>query len=251
MNKKMHCSGKIILFIMGLSSSAAMAGTMGSEVKARNWVVTVSGGHVWANGGETQTFYLAEEIEKTYLARKSNSILPEGELFLGVQKSLANQFQAQLGVAVAVAGNAKMSGEIWDDADPQFNNYIYSYRVGHAHVALKGKLLADRGYFVTPWISGAIGVGFNRASGFTNTPVIFEAVVNPNFSARSQTAFTYTLGAGVQKALNQNWQVGIGYEFADWGKSQLGRASEQTLNSGLKLDHLYTNGVLLNVTYIV
>ncbi|MGL6035737.1 MAG: porin family protein, partial [Legionella sp.] len=61
----------------------------------------------------------------------------------------------------------------------------------------------------------------------------------------------YTVGAGLQKSLNDNWQVGVGYEFADWGKSQLASAPEQTLNSGLGLNHLYTNGVLLNVTYVI
>lgn len=42
---------------------------------------------------------------------------------------------------------------------------------------------------------------------------------------------------------------GIGYEFADWGRSQLNRAPGQTLNSGLSLSHLYTNGFLFNLTY--
>lgn len=35
-----------------------------------------------------------------------------------------------------------------------------------------------------------------------------------------------------------------------WGKSALGRASGQTLNDGLKLNYLYTNGVVLNLTYV-
>ena len=53
------------------------------------------------------------------------------------------------------------------------------------------------------------------------------------------TALTYTLGTGVQKILNAHWQVGVGYEFSDWGQSSLGRASEQTLHSGLELNHVY------------
>jgi hypothetical protein len=44
--------------------------------------------------------------------------------------------------------------------------------------------------------------------------------------------------------------VGAGYEFADWGKSGLNRAAGQTLNTGLALNHLYTNGVLVNLTYV-
>lgn len=87
-------------------------------------------------------------------------------------------------------------------------------------------------------------------------------IVAANFLGASALAGTYVANQsssalfdgevflGAQKALNQHWQVGVGYEFADWGISQLGRAAEQTQNSGLTLNHLYTNGVLFNLTYI-
>lgn len=215
-----------------------------------NYVVTLSAGPTWADPGKTQTFYLAPEIEKTYVADNSTRTLAAGEIFLGVQKVLSEHTLGQLGLAVAGAGNAKLSGIIWDDADPQFDNFSYSYRINHLHVAAKAKLLFDRGYVVIPWISASAGVGFNHAYDFNNTPLIFEAVQMPNFSSNTKTAFTYTLGAGIQKAISNHWQVGVGYEFADWGKSQLDRAAGQTLNSGLSLDHLYTNGVMFNITYL-
>lgn len=214
-------------------------------------VATLSIGPVWESAGNTQTFYLAPAIEKTYAASHSSHSLVDGEIFLGIQKPLRETLQGQLGLAVATTGNASLSGHIWDDADPQFNNYTYSYQVRHTHLALKGKLLADRGYMVTPWVSGSLGVGFNQAHNFSNTPTISEAVVMPNFTSNTITTFTYTLGVGVQRNLSQHWQAGIGYEFADWGKSQLNRASGQSLNSGLSLSHLYTNGFLLNLTYSV
>ena len=158
--------------------------------------------------------------------------------------------QGQLGLAVAATSNARLSGHIWDDADPEFDNYVYDYKIQHTRVAVKGKLLADAGYWLTPWISGSLGVGFNNSHEFENTPLIFEAIRNPDFASHTETAFSYTLGAGVQKALNNHWQVGVGYEFADWGKSNLGRALGQTLNTGLSLNHFYTNGVLFNLTYL-
>ena len=116
-------------------------------------------------------------------------------------------------------------------------------------IATKSKVLIDKGYWLTPWISGSLGIGFNTAHDFQNTPLINEAVVNPNFASHTQVAFTYTVGVGLQKTLNQHWQAGLGYEFADWGQSLLGRAAEQTLNNGLALNHLYTNGILFNLTY--
>ncbi len=173
----------------------------------------------------------------------------DGEIFLGIQKPLREKLDGQIGLAVATTGNASLSGNIWDDAEPQFNNYTYDYQVRHTHVAIKGKLLSEGGYIVTPWVSGSLGVGFNQARDFSNTPTISESVVMPNFASNTTTAFTYTLGVGVQRRLNQHWQAGVGYEFADWGMSQLSRASGQTINSGLSLSHLYTNGFLFNLTY--
>lgn len=240
-----------VIMASGLVNYAS-AGTMGPVVTQKDWswIGSISGGPVWASGGETQTFYLTPEIEKTYVGRQSTNALAFGELFLGVQKPLSSKWLGQLGLALATADNANLQGVIWDDADPQFDNFIYRYKIQHTHVAVKGKLLADDGYWLIPWVSGSLGVSFNDARKFHSTPTIFEAVPTPDFASHTQTSFTYTVGAGVQKALNEHWQVGIGYEFADWGKSALGRAEQQTINSGLSLSHLYTNGVLFNLTYL-
>lgn len=220
-----------------------------SEVFKSSGVATLSVGPVWESTGNTQTFYLAPNIEKTYSANHASHALVDGEIFLGIQKPIREKLDGQIGLAVATTGNASLSGNIWDDAQAQFNNYTYNYQVRHTHVALKGKLLADRGYMVTPWVSGSLGVGFNQAHDYSNTPLISQAVVMPNFVSNTTTAFTYTLGVGGARHMNQHWQAGIGYEFADWGKSQLSRASGQTLNNGLSLSHLYTNGFLFNLTY--
>lgn len=240
----------ILIGVANFLVGSVFAGTMGVAQPDWAWIGTLSAGPVWENGGATQTFYLAPEIEKTYAAHRSASVLFDGEIFLGMQKRLSQTLQGQLGLAVAATSNASLSGMIWDDADPQFDNYTYKYRIQHTHVAVKGKLVADAGYWVMPWVSGSLGVGFNNAHGFNNTPTLFEAVKNPNFTSHTNTTFTYTVGAGVQKALNDHWQVGVGYEFADWGKSNLERAAGQTLNSGLALNHLYTNGVMFNLTYV-
>lgn len=230
----------------------SFAGTMGSVEIERPcwWVGTIVLGPVWANAGQTQTFYLTPEIEKSYVDQKSTNVLPFSELFIGVQKPLSYQLLGQLGLMVAGTGSARAEGQIWDDAFAEFNNHSYQYKVQNWRIAMKGKVLVDRGYTLMPWVSGSLGVGFNRAHNFTNTPLIFEAVPNANFTNQTKTAFTYSIGVGMQKILDEHWQLGVGYEFSDWGKSQLGRAPGQTLNSGLRLSHLYTNGVLFNLTYL-
>jgi opacity protein-like surface antigen len=239
----------LLLLVLSIIVQTAMAGTMGRS--NWTWLATVSGGAAWATySSATQTFFLAHEIEKTFVPTRSNNALAAGELFLGFQKEPISQWQGQLGLALALSGDARLSGIIWDDANPQFDNHSYQYRIRHSRVALKGKLIADRGCWLMPWISGSLGIGFNRAFDYNNTPLIFEALPNNNFANKSIAALSYTLGIGVQRAINTNWQVGVGYEFADWGASELGLAPQQTLNTGLRLNHLYTNGILFNLTYI-
>lgn len=236
-----------------LTCTQSIAGSMGHiKVNTKDWrfVSSVSIGPAWESAGQSQTFYLAPNLIKTYAAEHTTHALFNGEAFVGIQKKLPKVLLGQLGLAVAVTSNAKLSGNIWDDADSVSNNYSYNYQVQHTHIAAKGKILADLGYWFIPWVSASVGVGFNNAHDFQNTPLIPEAVTMPNFASNTKTSFTYTLATGIQKEFNEHWQAGIGYEFADWGKSQLSRASGQTINSGLNLNHLYTNGVLFNLAYI-
>ena len=65
------------------------------------------------------------------MANQSTQALFDGEVFLGLQKPLTQTLQVQIGLAVAATSNANLSGMIWDDADPSFNNYTYSYQLQH------------------------------------------------------------------------------------------------------------------------
>lgn len=238
--------------VASLLASSIEAGALpfGISKQDMTWVTALNIGPAWASGGESQTFSLAPDTEKTYAAKQSTNALMSSELFVGLQSSLTSKWLGQFGVAVATTSNATMQGEIWDDADSQFTNYQYQYALRQTRVAAKCKLIFDSGYWLMPWLSASIGVGFNRAHDFTNSPLIFEALPNANFTSSTTTAFTYTLSAGVQQSITHHWWVGIGYEFADWGSSELGRASGQILNSGLSLNHLYTHEMLINLTYV-
>lgn len=213
------------------------------------YIVTLSAGPTFAGNGETQTFYLAPFIKKTYAANKKTNVLFDGELFFGIERELTSSLQGELGLAIAVTNDASLSGDIWDFANARFNNSSYTYKLQHTHLAAKGKILGEIGYPYKPYVHGSIGVGFNQAYDFKISPAIFAEVVPPNFTSTITTAFTYTVGFGIQRAIKEHWTAGVGYEFADWGKSQLGPAVGQTLGNGLALNHFYTNGIQLTISY--
>lgn len=242
------------IFLISLTSHAVMAGTIGEVMQPLpnqgSFVGSLSMGPAWPDHGRSQTLFLTPAIEKRYQALHSTRAIFDGELFLGGQRSLSSSLLGQFGLAFARSSYAGFSGSIWDDGEPEFNNYNYRYRVAHTHAALKAKVLSTQFSLLMPWISASVGLGVNEARGYSNTPRVCEAVHNPDFDDHAQAAFTYTLGVGVQRTIHANWQVGVGYEFSDWGKSHLGAADGQTLHQYLTMNHLQTNGVLFNITYV-
>jgi hypothetical protein len=117
-----------------LSCTQSVAGPMGpaglSESQTSwTWVDAISVGPVWESAAQTQTFYLAPNIIKTYTAEHATEALFNGDVFVGIQKELPKALFGQIGLAVAAISNAKLSGNIWDDADSAFNNYSYNYQI--------------------------------------------------------------------------------------------------------------------------
>lgn len=236
-----------------LASSSAIAGTMGPIQAASTWtpMITISGGPAWTSPGKTTTLFLQPDVQKTYTADKNNQNVASGSLAVGFQKQLSQHIFTQLGLALAASTSAKIRGSIWEDADPAFNNYTYQYKVNHSHLALQGKLLADVGHGVLPYVNGSLGAGINRSREFTITSRISQEIPAPGFQGKNLTSFTYTLGLGLQKILTPHLQAGIGYEFANWGKSQLAPAPGQTIGTGLSLAHLYTHSIQLSLSYLI
>lgn len=243
----------VLILLMGLYTQVTLASPSNLEQILSHFsphVVTVSAGPAWSSNGSHQTILLQPDLEQTFAASNTSHSLSSGEIFLGLQRELNARFAGQFGLALALSSNANMTGDIWQDADPNFNNFSYDYQISHTHVAVKGKLLADIAYVVKPYVSGGLGVGFNRAHHFIITPKLFQQLAPPAFQSNTTTSLTYTLGAGIQKSMNEHWQVGVGYEFADWGRTQLNRAPGQTLNSGLSQSSFYTHSLQFSISYI-
>lgn len=213
-------------------------------------VITLTGGVDWYSHGRMQTFFLQPDVEKTYTSNDASTPLGSLDLFLGLQKYIGAEWYGQYGLTFAGATNATLTGHIWEDASPNFDNYTYQYKMNHAYIGAKGKVLREIKYHFQPYISGSVGVGFNHAYNFSVTPIIYQEVPQSNFAAHTTAALSYTLGLGIQRPINDSWSVGLGYEFNNWGKSRLNRAPEQTLNSGLSLSHFYLNTFLLSLSYM-
>ena len=216
---------------------------------SNSYVASLSISPAWHASGKDQTITLQTDITKRYLDKSKNNLLAQGEFFLGKECQLSPAIKGQIGGAVELTSSANLKGDILEDADPNFNNHRYNYKVHHAHIAIKGKAIVDTSMSIQPYAAASAGIGFNRAYSYKVTPKIFQEVASPNFKPKTKGAFTYTLEAGAQKQLSERTSAGIGYVFSDWGNSSLSRAPNQTLGKGLQLSNLYTHGIQLSLTH--
>lgn len=245
-----------MLGLMGLVSFQVSAGTEGLPSKDSSWykdntvILAFSIGPAWCSPSVSQVIAVQPDIVKGYYDDGKSRVIPSGELFLARQRQLHNAIYAQYGIAVAYSGNAQMSGDIWEDNDPDFNNYYFKYSLNHTRVGAKVKLIVDSGYWAQPYISGGVYVAFNQAYDYSSTAKIPQELPAPFFASNTTSAFSYTAGAGLQKQIDEHWQLGLGYEFADFGKNHLNPAINQPSPSGIHLTHFYTHQGQVSITYV-
>ncbi len=250
----------ITSFCAALMAHSAISGTMGdlgngygaaaTSICAK--IVTLSGGPAWYQSGATQSVNFPGNSATVFVADKPTRTLANGEIFFGLGRSLIENLYGQLGIAVAYNGEADLNGIA--AAPPVF--YQYKYKASNTRVSLKGKLLPDGNYWLKLYLSGGIGAGFNQNYSYFISP---NALLVPRFTDHTTVGFSFTAGVGLDARLCEHWGVGMGYEFADWGKSSLGVigavANTATpianLGAPLEMGHLYTHELMFSISYFI
>lgn len=217
-----------------------------------NWspIITLSGGAAWATAGLNQYLYTYTYPVYSYLSYyPQSSSMATGEILFGLQTQVYPTIIGELGLGVAGATDGSVEG--YEQIVNTTDSYPYQYQVNHARVELKGRIISNYYDLVQPYVSGSLGVGFNHAHDFRalfTSPTVVPPQWYANYTA---VAFAYTVGAGLQTNINKNWQIGVGYQFADLGKSFLNYYSNgQVTAKGPKLAHFYTNEVVANLSYL-
>lgn len=211
-------------------------------------IITVTGGLSWATGGENQYLYPSPLPDYQYYHSNSGiTTAATGELFFGLQRLVAPQVIGQLGLGVAGLTDVNVTGTT--DVNGVADAYSYSYKVNSVRVEFKGKLISNYFQMLQPYLSASLGLSHNLSHDYI--PVLNNPAVTPPlwYASNAVVTFPYSVGVGVQKMINPNWQWAVGYQFADLGRSFLD-GDDVFLDQGLRLTHLYTNELLFSISYL-
>jgi hypothetical protein len=222
-------------------------------------VITLSGGPAWTSPGRSQTYYIPPGISPftryvEYRARETTEMITSGEIFFALQKPVTPWLTERLGIAFAGATEADLQGTFAVNHVPLAT---YRYKISHGRAALKGLLAACPTFWAQPYISGSVGYSFNSSDAFkTNPPINVYNVYDGSltllkFNNTTKGSFVYTLGLGVKANLAKNWEVGIGYELADWGRSQLEKPAYLSWAfPPPKIANVYTHQLQFSLSYL-
>jgi|GEM_PF-6085435 len=117
----------------------AFSGTMG-EMPKMPWFVMLSGGPVWSASGEKQTISLQPGVVNTYQPDRNVSTFGTGSVFLGVDRDFWHGSRLEAGVAFTGSGPDVVRGGVWQDANPNFDNFAMAV-----------------GYQITSWGNSNLG----------------------------------------------------------------------------------------------
>jgi len=214
-------------------------------------VLSISGNIAWTNPGQTQTFDIVPDLNQTYYDLSKTSLVSVFEGFIGLQTALNANLDGQLGVVIVGAPEVYLNGNIEQEANPDFNNYNYSYKIQHTHVAAQAKLFYNSSLPLSPYIMASLGAGNNKSYDYYQSSKLFEVFDQRLFNNDKTISFVYTLGAGFQSKLYQYIFFNIGYEFSDWGKSRVAPGYEQDNQNSIKLSHFYANQLQFGLSLII
>lgn len=213
----------------------------------QNRVAAFSIGPAWSRNGQSQTLTILPNEVNHYAAKIQNNVFPYMEAFLGREKQWSQILYTQLGLEIGGGSAARFRGTVTSETVPQFTTETYSYNVNELRVLAKGKILFDLNFYETrPFLTAGIGIGFNHSYGYAVKPTSASTAL---FKSNTQTALATTLGVGFEEVINDHWHAAIGYEYANWGKSQLDAAAHQITTPGLVVNNVYVNTVLLSLLY--
>ncbi len=132
---------------------------------------------------------------------------------------------------------------------PDEGNIRYSYEVFSQRLLFENKYLWEMTDRLFGYLMGGLGVAFNEAKNYQETALNGRTLANGNFEDHTYTAFTYTLGLGLEVAVIDDMRVGLGYQFSDLGKVSLGDFNQGNLGATLMNDHTPTQELVFLLSY--
>lgn len=227
-----------------------------------NTIISLQGGFAKQKANHSLQFTGTDDQIFTYHALKNSKTTSFIGSFLGVEHPLnrENLFM-QFGVEYNYFASPYFKGINTVGMEPTtLTLYNYQYKVHTHQVLLATKLRTSRGVLADfyPYISFGLGAAINRAAKYS--AILAEAGesnLTPYFADKTNTAFSYSLGVGLEGSVSERVRLGLGWRFSDLGKVEFGTGKiifnnySFLMQNALSIPHHYVNQLVAHISYSI
>jgi opacity protein-like surface antigen len=217
-------------------------------------VITLSPGIAYENNAQTQALLLQtspQNFSNQYVANNDWKHSFLAQLFLGKAYYKKEKLSLDLGATLGFVNDIEVNGVVNQFGLSNFDNLTYQYTINSLSAMGTAKLLYLLTEHIQPYINGSLGFSNNDASFYQETPRILGAVPMLPFGDHSTNSFAYSAGAGLMYYSNEQFSVGLGYQFSDLGKASLSVSVAQQTTQTPSLNHIYLHQLLFNFNWNV
>ena len=142
-------------------------------------------------------------------------------------------------------------GTIMQYSLPAFTNYNYQWNISSNVVMATGKLNLFQYNRFSPYITGGVGGGFNRATSYREQALPgVTSRVSPGFADNTNSQFAYNAGAGLDFQFAPQFILSVGYLYQDLGAVASGPGFQTWSGESLNLGSYRSNDVFASVSYL-
>ena len=173
----------------------------------------------------------------------------------GIEMPLEDEYEDyrwQTGLAYYQTQNFDIKGVEETFSQPALANRNFEYSVRNIRVLWENKLLREVDEHIYVYLFLGLGVNINSAFDYKNQQANSPGVLpNPAFDDNTQYSFSYSVGFGAEMDVMEDLRAGVGYQFSDLGRVELGEI-DSALASSQTLEHsnTLTNEFIFNLTYL-
>jgi opacity protein-like surface antigen len=189
---------------------------------------------------------------QNYYYQHTNDTETVGSVFLGAELPFLNKWAWQLGAAYYQNITPfNPTGVVYQFADFDYGNLTYNYSLKSQRYLIQTKLLYAINDIIHPYITGGAGEAVNKSYSYYELPVSSADVpMQETFANKTVHSFTYSLGLGLELAVNEHLRFGVGYNYVNLGRAGLGVAPSQDSTDTLKLNNLNTNEFMMTLSLV-
>lgn len=149
--------------------------------------------------------------------------------------------------------SANVGNKVLQYSDPLFYNYNSTWDIASDIFLVVAKLNVFEYGIFSPYVHAGVGLSFNNAGNYNESPTtgVTAVRVNPGFSSYTKTNFAYSLGAGVDFQVTQKIIVSAQYQYQNLGNVKSGNGNAAWSTQSLDLGTYSTNAVVFCVSYLI